>query len=505
MHKDKDLDQGLNSFDYGLRSRLLLLLVFMLLPFLVFSTYQAYQGYNQFLQEKRAENVRDASEIAHNVDELVQSTADLLVAISNSKPAREQDFGELKGWFSSVYKKYPYYKNIIYVDLKGNIRAAARTYTKPDGEIIANIKNTPYYKRSLKATGLAYGDFMYAVLSKKPVIHITYPVFGLKHERLGFIAVAFDLSHLQRRIITVNVAEGSDVSIFDQNKTIIARTIDPQHWTGKSFKACDVFQNRQDALPSVTAPGPDGVVRVMSFQNTKLTPWLVAVCFDAAMLRNQAIKEVLSQLYLFLPLFLVAVIGWMWIGRDVDGLYKAARKLSVADPMTGLGSFVKFNQDLAKDIAQTKRQMKSLSLLLINIDRFKVFNQVNGYQYGNRAIIKIAGIIQENLRDTDFAYRYGGDEFSLILIDTDELDALEFAERVQKKMNQSGFATRDGKQSTLSISIGVATYPLDASDTDGLVQCAVEALFEAKKENSGVGIVSYAQTFNAPKKKKDSG
>lgn len=505
MHKDNNFDQGFNSFDYGLRSRLLLLLIFMLLPFLVFSTYQAYQGYNQFMKEKRAVNMRDASEIAHNVDELVQSTADLLIAVSKSKPAIEQDFSELKQWFGSVYKKYPYYKNIIYVDLEGNIRAAARTYTKPDGEIIANVKNTQYYKRSLKANGLAYGDFMYAVLSKKPVIHITYPVFGLKHERLGFIAVAFDLSHLQKRIITVNVAEGSDVTVFDQNKTIIARTLDPQNWIGKSFKACDVFQKKQNTLGSITAPGPDGVVRIMSFHNTKLTPWLVAVCFDAAMLRNQAIKEALSQLYLFLPLFFVAVIGWMWIGRDVDRLYKAARRLSVSDPMTGLGSFVKFNKDLAKDIAQAKRQMKSFSLIVINIDNFKEFNQVNGYHYGNRALIKVSDIIQGELRDTDFAYRYGGDEFSLILIDTDELDAMELAERIQGKIRQSVFATRDGRESNLSISIGIATYPLDASDADGLIQCAAEALFEAKKEKSGGITVTYTQTFNAPKKKKDSG
>ncbi|MCL6471552.1 MAG: sensor domain-containing diguanylate cyclase [Firmicutes bacterium] len=490
-----------NPFDYSLRPRLLLLLAVMLIPFVVFSLYQAYRSYNQLMQEKMAGNVRSALEVANNVDELVLATEDLLVAISRSHAAREQDFNEMKRWFSDIAQKYPYYKNIIFVDMDGNIRAAAHTYSKPDGQIIASVKQTAYYKRAISASGLAFGDFMYAVLSKQPVIHITYPVFGTDNKRIGFVAVAFDLSHLQDRIVTIKTAKGSEVSVFDQNGTVIARTIEPNRWVGKCYAG---FTRITNAPGTITGPGPDGIIRVMSFRKTRLTPWTVAVCFEEVMVRTQALKELLKQLALFLPLFLVAVIGWLWIGRDVDGLYKAARRLSLVDQTTSLGSFRKFNQDLVKDIARARRNMQLISLLMLDIDGFRQFNEINGYQFGNRALAKISDIIKGMLRDTDFAYRYGGDEIALILTDTDELDALEFAERIQGELKRHDFKTKDGKVINLSISIGIATYPADASDAEGLIQCAREALFLAKEEAGGGVVATYTQT-NRPRKVKKVG
>lgn len=443
--------------------------------------------------------MRDAIDVANNADDLVQSASDLLIAISKSAPAHEQNFVELKRWFNEISKKYPYYKNIIFVDMDGNIRAAAHNYTKPDGEIIANVKQTAYYKRSLKATGLAYGDFMLSVLSNKPVIHITYPVYDNAGKRLGFVAMAFDLSRLQHRIVTANISKGSEVSVFDQNGTVIARTLEPSNWIGKCFKSSDMFKVAKSGMKNVTGPGPDGVVRLTSFHATKRAPWMVAVCYDKEAIRNQALGDLYRQLALFVPLLLVAIMGWLWIGGDVDGLYKAARRLSLTDPTTSLGSFQKFNQDLVKDIARAKRHLQSLSLMLVDIDGFKQFNEENGFLHGNRALEKIADIIRDELRDTDFAYRYGGDEVCLLLSDTDELDAQEFAERVQRKVAQGGFVNKEKRLVGLSVSIGIATYPLDASDAEGLVQCATEALFDAKGQGE---TVAYSQTPRPSRVKK---
>jgi len=493
MLKQNVKESESNPFDYGLRSRLLLLLVVMLLPFIAFSLYHSYYSYHQLLRDKIAENKRDAVEVANNVDELIQSTADLLVALSYSQHAQEQNFGELKKWFNNIAAKYPYYKNIIFVDLDGNIRAAAYTYTKPDGEVIANVKKTAYYERSINSNDLAYGDFMYAILSKEPVIHISYPVYK-NSERLGFVAIAFDLTRLQKRVVTSNISEGSEISVFDQNGTVIARSLDPQRWVGQCFKTSNIFTAAQQGSENITAPGPDGITRVMSFQKISKAPWFITVCYDKDTLRSQALGELLKQMGLFIPLLLVAVGGWLWISRDVDILYKAARRLSLTDPMTSLGSFQKFNHDLSKDIAKARRQMQPLSLLLISIDNFKQFNEDNGYQYGNRALLRVADIVRNSLRDTDFAYRYGVNEISLLITATDELDAQEFAERIRDKISQAKFLTKSGQDGELKISIGITTYPLDASDGDGLVKCAADALLEAKESSDG-NIVTYSQTL----------
>jgi len=502
MYEANNNRSKLISFDYGLRSRLLLLLAVMLLPFIAFSAYQAYSSYDKRTEMILSENERDARETAGNVDELVQSTIDLLVATSQSQAATEQNFPELKRWFNEISTKYPYYKNIIYVDLDGNIRAAARNYTKPDGEVIANVSDTVYYQRSLKAEGVAYGNFMYGYLSRRPVIHITHPVFS-KDNKVGFIAVAFDLKRLQERIVTTNVTEGTEISVFDQNGTVIARTLDPDRWVGKCLKTSDIFSKGQDGTKHIKAPGPDGIVRVMSFHKTSKAPWLVTVCFEDAAIRNQSLSELFKQLALFVPLLLVAIFGWLWIGRDVDGLYKAARHLSLLDPVTSLGSYQKFNQDLHKDIARAKHQMQSLSMLILDIDGFQRFNEENGYHYSNRALVQVADIVRDNLRDTDFAYRHGGDEISLLLTDTDELDATEFAARVKTKVSESTFATKDGSLVGLTISVGIATYPVDASSADYLVECASEALFIAK--GTGNSIATYSQTQRPRKVKEGSG
>lgn len=488
-------------FTYSLRSRLLLLLVVMLLPLILFSVYQAYLSYEQLTTQILADNARDAKEVGNNIDDLIQSTADLLVAISSSQPAQEQNYGELKQWFATVAKKYPYYKNIIYVDLDGNIRAAAYNYTKKDGKVIANVSNTAYYKRSLSSDGLAYGDFMLGILSNKPVIHITYPV-EIDGEKVAFVSVAFDLARLQERIVTSNITEGSEISVFDQNGTVIARTLDPKRWVGKCFKTSDIFASAASGKKNLTAPGPDGIVRLMTFQGTDMTPWVVTVCYEEAAIRKLAANNLLNELALFVPLLLVALFGWVMIGRDVDKRYKTARRLSMTDPKTSLGSFLKFNHDLEQDIARAKHHMQSMALLVLGVQGLREMKQGVAYEYGNEVLIGIADIIRNHLRDTDFAYRFDSDELSILLTSTDEFDAYEFAQHLVDEVEASNLLKKHDWNEKLDIAIGIAIYPLDASTADCVVQCVTEALHDAKASET-TKIFAYSQT-QRPRKVKES-
>lgn len=507
LYYNKDMFQLNNDtskpapFTYSLRSRLLLLLVVMLLPLILFSVYQAYLSYEQLTKQILTDNARDAKEVGNNIDELIQSTADLLVAISSSRPAQEQNFGELKQWFGAVAKEYPYYKNIIYVDLDGNIRAAASTFTKKDGKIIANVGNTAYYKRSLTAEGLAYGDFMLGILSNKPVIHITYPV-EREGEKIAFVAIAFDLARLQERIVTSNITEGSEITVFDQNGTVIARTLNPSQWVGKCFKSSDIFTAATGGEKNITAPGPDGIVRLMTFQKTETTPWVVTVCFNESSIRNLAVNNLLKELTLFVPLLLVALFGWVLIGRDVDKRYKAARRLSMTDPLTSLGSFLKFNHDLEQDIARAKHNMQSMALLLVDVRGLREMKQGVAYEYGNEVLIGMADIIRNNLRDTDSAYRFDSDEISVLLSSTDELDAYEFAQHLVDEIAVSDLLKKHDWNEKLDIAIGIAVYPLDASSADCIVLCATEALHDAKASEH-TKIFTYSQT-QRPRKIKES-
>jgi len=164
-------------------------------------------------------------------------------------------------------------------------------------------------------------------------------------------------------------------------------------------------------------------------------------------------------------------------------LYKEVEFLSLTDGLTGLYNHRHFQEFLYEELNRSSRYKHPLSLLMIDVDYLKNYNDTYGHQTGDALLACVAKIIQENIRKTDFAARYGGDEFCVILTETNKEDALIKAENIRLKM-ETGRVLNSEKQPDKkpSVSIGVAAFPTDAGDREKLLKKVDDALYRSKKE-----------------------
>jgi len=163
-------------------------------------------------------------------------------------------------------------------------------------------------------------------------------------------------------------------------------------------------------------------------------------------------------------------------------LYEEIKNLSVIDALTNLFNRRKMEEDLRNELERSKRYTRPLSILMIDIDYFKNYNDFHGHQKGDELLRKIAELLRKNLRAIDKVYRYGGEEFLVMLPEVDKEGALACAERLRRKVEQEPFEGEEQSQPSgkITISIGVASYPLDGDSIEKLIEAADSALYRAK-------------------------
>ncbi len=147
------------------------------------------------------------------------------------------------------------------------------------------------------------------------------------------------------------------------------------------------------------------------------------------------------------------------------------------DPLTGLWNYGYFQYKLDEEITKAKTHNYKVSVIMLDIDDFKKFNDTFGHQAGDEVLKKIAYILKENLRKIDIAARYGGEEFALILPYTNKEEAKIIGERVRKNIEGAKILN-----TTITISGGVSSFNEDACTKDELVKKADFALYKAKRE-----------------------
>jgi len=159
-------------------------------------------------------------------------------------------------------------------------------------------------------------------------------------------------------------------------------------------------------------------------------------------------------------------------------LFQEVRIQAKTDAMTTFINHQTFFEEMEKEVLRVRRYRSPLSMLMIDVDNFKLINDVYGHQLGDRILTEVSRIIRLNVRDTDVPARYGGDEFAVILAQADVNRARLVGERIREMVDAQTFRY-DDKQLNLSLSIGAAQYQAGQSVAD-FVNEADTALYEAK-------------------------
>ncbi len=158
-------------------------------------------------------------------------------------------------------------------------------------------------------------------------------------------------------------------------------------------------------------------------------------------------------------------------------------ELAVHDGLTGLHNHRFFQESLAKNLALSARNGRILSLLFIDVDHFKQYNDTHGHPDGDEVLKELAKLMSSRLRTSDLAARYGGEEFVILLPETNKAGALIVAENLCRQVESQPFKCGDSQSlGKITISIGLAVFPDDATEASDLISKADRALYKAKQD-----------------------
>jgi len=179
-------------------------------------------------------------------------------------------------------------------------------------------------------------------------------------------------------------------------------------------------------------------------------------------------------------------------------LYEKQVQLATTDGMTGLYNHRFFQEALAREVSRSRRYGAPVTLVYMDIDHFKKFNDKYGHQVGDEVLKLVARNIRRNLRDSDVPCRYGGEELVAILPDTDLKGGGVAAEKIRTAIEALSFPV-DGRKVRITLSAGVASYPLNADDKESLIEAADGALYLAKEGGRNQVRLSDTDPYNKEK------
>lgn len=161
-------------------------------------------------------------------------------------------------------------------------------------------------------------------------------------------------------------------------------------------------------------------------------------------------------------------------------LYRAATRSALRDPLTQTGNRIAMDQTLQREIDMARRHLNPLSLLMLDIDHFKHINDTYGHAAGDDVLREVAAVIKAQLRNVDMVFRFGGEEFLILLSNTSREAAAVVGERLRKATLAQDYWA-DGKRIELTVSLGCSTL-LAAESAESLLRRADNALYVAKRE-----------------------
>ena len=168
----------------------------------------------------------------------------------------------------------------------------------------------------------------------------------------------------------------------------------------------------------------------------------------------------------------------MMMKKKAESLAKAMER----DALTGLYGHEFLKRYLPDEMSRSRILNKSLSLIMLDVDDFKHYNDTNGHPQGDRVLRKLADLIQKSVRNYDISIRYGGEEFCIIMPDTPLDHALKIGERIRQNVEKEKFDFQEKQPSgNLTVSLGLASFPDHAGNETDLIKFADIALYQAKR------------------------
>lgn len=374
--------------------------------------------------------------------------------------------------------------------------------TAPTGKSVAisgypgrteiDVSDRGFFQGAIKTGRLYIDKAIVARLPERPIIfNISMPVYSKDGKLLAVIAAGMRTEHFTSFYQLMGFTLEPTISVFKGNGDLVARNPGMAENVGKNNANGPLFKEQLPKAPEGVYESVsvlDGRVRLAAY---KSVPNLDLVIFagierHVALRQWQARAHVTLTMVSLLALLLAAMIAFTYrslasqIGLLADN--KVLGQLAQSDGLTGIANRRRFDEVLKRDWGRHQRTGGPLSILLIDVDCFKQFNDGYGHQAGDACLRDVAAALQSCLhRKVDLVARYGGEEFAVIL-ESDEEGAVTVGTRMRMAVEALSIPNAHSAASCfVTISVGIAsTSACTTEDAAGLVALADKALYAAK-------------------------
>jgi diguanylate cyclase (GGDEF)-like protein len=242
----------------------------------------------------------------------------------------------------------------------------------------------------------------------------------------------------------------------------------------------------QVVITDIILPGINGLELTDRIRKSHNADVIVMTGYSADYSYEEAINKGASD-FVFKPvrfeellLRLKRVLKERRLKQERDQMLAELKKLAITDGLTELYNSRYFYSQLQLEVDRCRRYKHPLSLLLLDIDHFKAYNDTYGHIEGDKVLIRLGKVVKGELRKMDSAYRYGGEEFTVILPETRCQEAETVAQRIRKAIHAQKFLPNPEKRAHITVSIGVAEYS-QSEDIAEFIQRSDRAMYISKK------------------------
>lgn len=202
----------------------------------------------------------------------------------------------------------------------------------------------------------------------------------------------------------------------------------------------------------------------------------ILIAYYAMRFENLWLELIYPLIFSIVAFTLAYIVKYLIKSRDFEQQYM----LATTDGLTELYNHRYFQEQIRMQVEQSKRYSNNFSLIIIDIDFFKKFNDTFGHQSGDAVLKQVAQTLKKNVRATDIVCRYGGEEMSIILPNTTKDEAFATAQKICNRVAEKTFKLTGNNETHVTISLGVSTFPFDGDTAPKIIEAADKKLYNAK-------------------------
>ena len=523
----------------GIRARLVILALILVVPLMldrvrileVTRSKQIAQAANEL--SELAKHTADAQrEIISTVQAVLKSSAYIYAS------AAQQGRG-CAIMRASLRVDLPWIRSLNLVDSNGVIQCSTHS-----AFVGANVRDRDYFQRAMETHEFVVSDYIVARPSGAPTIVAAYPVSAIEGNNEALIIAAVDLKWMSQLINNRSLRDGMSVLLVDGNGIILAAPKDSTNLIGRPLKDASLLEavtlreiNLDREYGSISFESSDGEQKAVSFARVSGTRARMIVSINQSVMLSDINREIRTA-YIQLALVGLFTLLGAWLAGErlimrpvrkmtemanrfgrgelsarassatlpveftplarafdkmASQLSEREREMAAAndrltvmashDLVSGLANRRGFQSRLEFEWMKALQSDSQLSVLMIDVDHFKLYNDTYGHPEGDACLKRIGEVLADISNSCDgFAARYGGEEFCLLLPGGDTAHALWVGEQVRAAVEGLAIPHLTSRGKAVTISIGVATVtPGDSQPQDDLIEAADAALYAAKR------------------------